>query len=234
MFSFRDYYDRNIKDISEIIYLGFVLISYLTIIFLLRNSSGSMLNFSIYLLPNIWLLFTSYFWIRKHYEGKMEMKRVIILTVLLISILAISLICRRQDIGSAVFFKYFAFIVLIPVAEEVYFRGLLFHNLIRSIKLLSLSSFLVVILFTFLHFPVNISDLLVFMIFSLILCILTILFKNIIGAIIFHSLWNAFPFIYELIFILPKYYLIIIIMMLSLVIIVRDVEDKNKLNEFKI
>jgi membrane protease YdiL (CAAX protease family) len=85
-------------------------------------------------------------------------------------------------------------VVSAPLVEEFFFRGLLFNHLRSNFgNLIAIA--LTSVMFGMIHIPRG--SFLLFFFFSIAMCLVVIIFKNIILPITIHSLWNAHLYIWS-------------------------------------
>jgi membrane protease YdiL (CAAX protease family) len=192
------------RAMVEILFLGFTLVVYILILQLV-GPGDSLLSFWCRMsVPNIWLLGMALLWLRRHprepsYLGKAKWSRWLsgILAFLIILLIILSLIAPGGyaiEILSLNLQSLFL-IILVPFAEEFYFRGLLLDHLVRNVGRIP-AVILVSGLFGFLHLLQGLFWPMA--ILSVFLCILALVRRDLLGAIALHSGWNAFAIVIDL------------------------------------
>ena len=148
---------------------------------------------------SIWLGGLSILWVFKHQKAPgyfRYSKRPYLLGFLQLIFIAVAILLYFVPIGketSVYAMSFRALLVLMqvafaPVAEEFFFRGLLFSHLRRNFGNL-IAIILTSVMFGMVHIPQGTFLTLFF--FSVAMCLLVMAFKNIILGITIHSLWNA-------------------------------------------
>jgi len=197
------------SDLRELFLLGILLVVYLAILipplYLPRDvfpEAG--FKYLQYLAPNLWLLASGCFLIRDFSLG-IRLTRGVRFTegfAILGTLVAAGLIVMsgywvwgQLPADRDTVTRSLLLITLVPVAEELYFRGLLLGHLRRSC-----GSFLAVVLvsalFGLLHLPQGTQ--LTMAALSVFLCLVTIHSGSLLWAVALHAGWNGLAVVYSL------------------------------------
>lgn len=188
----------------ELAFIGFVLVVYFMILqFLTTLDQWGYRWVYLNMTPSLWLLGATLFWVKRYggnsdyfHAGSKACRRAGI------GIIIVSLIvCFFVEIFLSVislsgdYMKEFQtvanLVILVPFAEEYFFRGLVLDHLVRNLGKFS-GVMLVSVLFGFLHAPQGIF--IQMFIFSLLLCLVTLKTKNVLASGTLHLGWNLFVF----------------------------------------
>jgi len=183
----------------ELAYLGSVLIVYIAGLEFSRRLPGDPAwgTWLRLLGLNAWLLAATLLWLARHPLGTVSVTGVrhgrplaAIIGVMTIAVFVAAVaLPSRPDARPCPFAEAMALILLVPVAEELYFRALLLDHLTRNLGRAS-AVVLASVLFGFLHWPQGMAGAMV--ILSLVLCMVVLSSGGVIWAVALHVVWNAF------------------------------------------
>lgn len=189
---------KSSSSMQELAFIGFVLLVYLMILQTLTTLDQWGYRWvHLNMMPSLWLMGATLFWVRRfagnsdyYHAGSRSCWRagiwIIIASLLLGCIIEFLLpLISLQPVVNLV--------ILVPFAEEYFFRGLVFDHLVRNLGRLS-SVLLVSLLFALLHAPQGIF--IQMFIFSVLLCLVTLKTKNVLASGTLHLGWNLFVFYY--------------------------------------
>ena len=151
-------------------------------------------------LPNAWLLLTCAGWLRFKplKELRLAYESYPLFTKSLAGFLSFSLIFQllfvpiTLHVSTHLEISKLAYLSLIvPFSEELFFRGFLFHALLRDVKNVHVCAWSVTSLFAFLHLSQGLYAACIMLLLSATLCYLTYITKGIISAILVHVCFNA-------------------------------------------
>jgi len=150
--------------------------------------------------PNAWLLVGSLAWYRLNPPENIRLSYdyppvfIQILSVLLSYIFLFQLFFVPITLYAKSPFDLHKFLYLssiVPLSEELFFRGLFFHTLIRDLKNVHVAALFVSFFFAFFHLPQGLEVVGYMFFLSVALCYLTALTKGIICGILVHVCLNA-------------------------------------------
>lgn len=187
----------------ELLYLGGVLVVYVVAMGLTLPLEGALGLWLRLLLLNSWLLAAALFRLRMHplrfvsvgggcYAGRM--------TALSIGVVALVLAfgifgpVAPEPAGPASVAPQLLVVALVPIAEEIFFRGLLLDHLARNLGQTA-AILLVSGLFGFLHAPQGLLT--PMLMISLVLCLTALGSGSVVWAMALHVGWNACSLLYK-------------------------------------
>ena len=186
------------SKIREVGYLGAILIVYIALLELSGHLSanaeaGALVRL---LLPNLWLLAAALAWLRRRPLTSIRLRgpRTWAISLICGAIAALMLLVPIVWPGSKGvtaqpgIARPMLLILLVPVAEELYFRGLLLDHLLRNVGRAP-AVLLVSGLFGFLHFPQGFA--MSMTILSIGLCMVAIETRSVLWPVALHMAWNA-------------------------------------------
>jgi membrane protease YdiL (CAAX protease family) len=165
-----------------------VIIVYL---FVLTLAPGKWLTL---ILPNLWLGGATLFLLRRERQLFRGGQRTVAMAVLLLAagslVAAFSAVWHlgEGDLARDALARALLLIIAVPLAEELYFRGLLLPTLAKRWGSVA-ATCLVSLFFAFLHSPQGLA--LPMAVLSLVLCVLYLLSKSVVWSFGFHLCWNA-------------------------------------------
>jgi len=151
-------------------------------------------------LPNAWLLLASLFWLRSNPPETIKLSYdfpplfIKILSVFLSYALLYQLFFVPITLHASSPFDLYKFLYLssiVPLSEELFFRGLFLHTLVRDFKNIHTAAGFVSFFFAFFHLPQGLEVVAYMFLLSVVLCYLTALTRGIICAVLVHTCLNA-------------------------------------------
>lgn len=151
-----------------------------------------------YVLPSVVLLGCSIIYINKYplkaiclFSPKQTKNLSILITILLFSVYFVSMLGIKTSHSANFHYSLSAIslIMLVPIAEELFFRGIVFEVLQTYLTSKASAVLINSLLFASAHYLSG--HFIEFFIFSIIACSLLILSESLILPIIFHILWNC-------------------------------------------
>lgn len=185
--------------LRELLLLGAILIVYVALLELaarLAQNPETVVWLQL-VLPNTWLLAASLVWLRVRplqtvglRGGASALKMARLCVVIAALVLAAPVLWPRpggaNDASMVV--QRLMLVLWVPVAEELYFRGLLLDHLVRNVGRYA-AVLLVSVLFGFLHFPQGLVSTMALV--SIALCVVTLGTGSVLWAVALHLGWNA-------------------------------------------
>lgn len=186
---------KTSSSLQELAFIGFVLLVYLVIlqaVTILDQWGYRWLHLA--MTPSLWLMGATLFWVGRfagnsgYYHAGSSSGRLRGIGVIIVSLLLGYFIGASRLISLQPFVNL---VILVPFAEEYFFRGLVFDHLVRNFGRFS-GVMLVSALFAMLHAPQGIF--IQMFIFSVLLCLVTLKTKNVLVGSILHLVWNFMVF----------------------------------------
>jgi len=164
------------------------------------------LNYTIYSLLGFALAFLVFLLINKFFKlfdtriqyfkkttTKISLWVIIVATLISISSYPIYFIINGMEDAKSINFAYLLMSVIVaPVLEEFFYRGIMLNNLIKN-KPVKHSVLTIVVIFTISHF--NFASIVGLVLLSVITSFLFIMWKNIFYCILFHGMFNFSSYI---------------------------------------
>ena len=174
-----------------------MLVGYLLGLALLARLQGPVVHWLRLTLPSLWLLGASVVLLRVNatrllfLSGGRRRPPLVAFTALAAALLAAAAALWPQvvgPVGAGEAARWLLLVLLVPVAEELYFRGLLLEHLTRNAGRIW-AVLLVSVLFGMLHWFQGLA--LPMFVLSLVLCAVTLVSGSVLWAVALHAGWNA-------------------------------------------
>lgn len=202
--------DKKTKNCSRKHLIDFLLYSIVLLVYILLSVSAVFLkrqNAMIHVLGTIvpigWLLVATLFLIKKQslnifrlYGQSRTVLLVGIAAGALLAVILLSLIWAggNQRITAITLLNHLIIILVVPVAEELFFRGLLLGHLRETMGVVA-SIAIITLLFGLVHMH---QGLLIQMtLLSLVLCVVAFLTRTVVSCIVLHIGWNTLAILKE-------------------------------------
>jgi membrane protease YdiL (CAAX protease family) len=185
------------RPTQELAFAGLVLVGYLLGLALLARLEGPVAHWLRLTLPSLWLLGASVVLLRMSSTrllflgGGDRRLPLVAFTALAAALLLAATSLWPQvvgPVGAQETVRWLLLVLLVPVAEEVYFRGLLLEHLTRNTGRIW-AVLLVSLLFGMLHWFQGLA--LPMFVLSLVLCAVTLVSGSVLWAVALHAGWNA-------------------------------------------
>lgn len=189
--------DKSKGPTRELVLIGLVLVAYLVGLALLARLQGGLADWLRLTLPSLWLLAASIVLMRLHTTdlvllgGGKRRGPLAALTTLVAALLPVAAALWPEafgPVGAQETARRLLLVLLVPVAEELYFRGLLLEHLVRNTGRVAAVA-LVSLLFGALHWFQGQAVPMVAL--SLVLCVVTLVSGSLVWAVALHAGWNA-------------------------------------------
>lgn len=183
-----------------IVLVVYILLSVSAVFFKRQNAIIHVLGIMV---PIGWLLVATLFLIKRQRINLFSLfgqPRTVLLVVItagaLLGVILFALIGPdvNQRITAITFINYLIIILVVPVAEELFFRGLLLDHLKETMGIVA-SIAIITLLFGLVH--VHQGLLIPMALLSFMLCIAALLSKTVVSCIILHTGWNTLAILKE-------------------------------------
>lgn len=191
---------KNKQSYWEYLIVLIILVGQYCILKYLGPRDSGIFSWPRIILPNMWVLLTALAWLKFKPLGNFNLsyqyypKFLKWIAFLLSSSLIIQLLFFQMTIRETSpvdIYKFIFLSAIVPFSEELFYRGLLFHTLLRDGRNWYLSAALVSFTFAFIHLSQGLIAFITLLLFSGILCYLAYLSKGIISGLLVHICWNA-------------------------------------------